>query len=69
MTDKEKIAFLKKMGISGSVVSDASIKQKKEKKDLRVDRSELINLARKFDVIPKGKKQESLAEFLDKDQE
>lgn len=61
--------FLQKMGFSVSrLETSEEEKKKKEKKDNRVDRSDLLALARTFNVRPNGgttqKKQETLDEFL-----
>jgi hypothetical protein len=64
MNEEEKKAFLRKMGYSGSCLRNDEIK-KSEKKDNRFDKSELLALSRKFDVVPNNvQKQQSLSEFL-----
>lgn len=71
MNEDEKKAFLKKMGMSGSILTHESLNtKKKEKKDNRIDRSELMYLARKFNVHPDAKnKPKTLTEFLEENKD
>lgn len=57
--------FLQKMGFSVSRLGESDEEKKKKGiKDTRVDRSDLLALARKFEVAPNQKKTQSLDEFL-----
>ena len=57
--------FLQKMGFSVSRLGESEEdKKKKGIKDNRVDRSDLLSLARKFEVAPTQKKTQSLDDFL-----
>ena len=65
MNEKEKLKFLQKMGFSVSRLGESEEdKKKKGIKDNRVDRSDLLSLARKFEVAPTQKKTQSLDDFL-----
>lgn len=55
------------MGFPISRLEMSEEEKKKEKKDNRVDRSELLSLARTFNVLGSPKKQETLDEFLAKE--
>lgn len=71
MDEAEKKAFLKKMGFGGSAlaaISKDEDKKKKEKVDNRVDRSELLAVARIFNMHPNGNKPktQTLEEHLEK---
>jgi hypothetical protein len=70
MDQKEKLKFLKKMGfqISRLEPTEEEIKNK-GKVNNRVDRSEILAIARTFDVIPEKKKQQNLEAFLQKEGE
>lgn len=65
MDHKEKMAFLKKMGMSVSRM-DVDVEAKKKKAANRVEKSDLLALARTFNVHPAGSKpkQQTLNEFL-----
>lgn len=65
MDEKEKHEFLKRMGLSAGRMgkSDEDVR-KRNRTDTRVDKSDLIALARMFDVTPKQKKVQTLDEFL-----
>lgn len=65
MEEKEKLAFLKRMGLPVGRLgkSDEDIR-KRNKTDTRVDKSDLIALARMFDVTPTKKPIQTLDEFL-----
>jgi hypothetical protein len=69
MNEKEKIEFLRKMGFSVSRLGsdDARKKEKKERPDTRIDKSDLLALARKFDVVPDQKKPQTLDAFLEQE--
>ena len=57
--------FLQKMGFSVSRLGDSEAdKAKKAKRDNYIEKSDLMALARKFDVAPAPKKTQSLDEFL-----
>jgi len=65
MDSKEQMAFLKRMGLSVSRL-DIDVEAKKKKIDNRVDKSELVSLARIFNVQTSAtKKEQTLTEFLD----
>jgi hypothetical protein len=67
MDSKEKIKFLRQMGLPvGRIESDEEIRKKKERKDNQIDKSDLKALARIFNVHPNGPKrpQQTLTEFL-----
>lgn len=70
MDEKEKLKFLRQMGLSVGRGDVESPENKKEKKDTRVDKSDLIALARIFNMHPQGqhKKQQTLTEFLDQEE-
>ena len=65
MDDKERLAFLKQMGLSvGRLHTEKEEKKTtKQRKDTRVEKSDLIALARKFDVTPTPKKAQTFEEF------
>ena len=65
MDDKEKLKFLQKMGFSVSRLGDSEAdKAKKAKRENFIEKSDLVALARKFDVAPAPQKTQSLDEFL-----
>lgn len=54
MDHKEKVQFLKQMGLSYSQSNiKEPTKKAKDKQDNQVDKEELISLARTFNVYPK----------------
>lgn len=59
------------MGLSTSRMEPSEEEKKKNRKDNRIDKSDLLSLARMFNVHPGGgtapKKQETLDEFLAKE--
>ena len=65
MNEKEKLKFLQRMGFSVSRLGESDEdKKKKDIKDTKVDRSDLMALAAKFDAAPNQKKTQALDEFL-----
>jgi hypothetical protein len=76
MDEKETAKFLKSMGFAPGALRDTSqdkVGSNKPRLDNRVDKADLLALARKFDVAP-GKsaaaapKEQTLEEFLKKEE-
>ncbi len=53
MDEKEKIKFLKQMGLSSSKFVPSE--KKKTRQDNRIDKSDLLNLAKTFGLLPDSK--------------
>jgi len=66
MDDKERLAFLKQIGFSvGRIHTEKEEKKAKQQRiDTRVEKSDLMALARKFDVAPTPKKAQTFEEFV-----
>ena len=69
MDDKERLAFLKKMGFSVGRIHTEKEEKKQRRTDTRVDKSDLIAMARKFDVVPTPKKAQTFEEFVKEEED
>lgn len=65
MDEKERLEFLRRMGLPvGRLGKTDEEIRRRTRVDNRVEKSDLLALAKTFDVLPERKKPQSLDEFL-----
>ena len=68
MDDKEKLAFLKKMGFSVGRLNNTEEEKKRQRQNNRFDKSDIIALAKIFNVTSEPKKPQTFEEFAKKEE-